>query len=274
MAEAETVIQAGRSSARYGRDLWDFRGLLYFLAQRDILVRYKQAAFGVTWAWLKPGLTILIFTFVFGHVAHLPSEGVPYPLFVLAATLPWQLFSGALGEGGNSLVANANLVSKVYFPRMLVPASAVLVGLADFLVSLCLLAGLMAWFGQPVTPRLLALPFFLALCLASSLGLALWLSALNARYRDFRHAIPFLVQAGFYASPVGYGSSVVPARYLALFRLNPMVGVIDGFRWSLFGAAGPDLSASLSASLAASFLLLASGWVYFRRTERVLADVI
>jgi lipopolysaccharide transport system permease protein len=269
----QIVIEAGRGAAQYWRDLWRYRELLYFLAWRDIVVHYKQTLIGVAWALLRPLATVMVFVLVFSKLAGLPSDGVPYPLLVLAAMLPWQLFANALTQCGGSLLINANLVSKVYFPRLLLPMSAVAVSLVDFLITLAALAGLMAWYGVAPSWRVLTLPFFVALAAALALGVGLWLAALSVRYRDIRHLTPFLVQFGLYLSPVGFSSSVVPAPYRLLFGLNPMVGVIDGFRWAILDTAPLDGGALLLSLLLIALALTAGIW-FFRKTERTFADVI
>jgi lipopolysaccharide transport system permease protein len=275
-AEAfDLVIEAGRASGRYWRDLWHYRELLYFLAWRDLLVRYKQTAVGVAWALLRPLLTLGVFTVVFGRLAGLPSEGAaPYPLLVLAGLLPWQFFANALGESGGSLLANANLITKVYFPRLLVPASAVAVSCVDFLITGLLLLGLMLWYGYWPTWRLLALGWFAALAFAAALGAGLWTAALTVKYRDFRHVTPFLMQLGLYLSPVGFSSRIVPDAWRPFYGLNPLVGIINGFRWAIHGGetAVDWLSQGQAVIVVAG--LVGSGVWYFRRTERTFADVI
>jgi lipopolysaccharide transport system permease protein len=270
----EVVIEAGRSGGQYWRDLWSFRELLLFLAWRDVLVRYKQTVLGVAWALLRPLVGLVIFNLVFGRLAALPSGGAPYPLLVLTGLLPWLFFAGALTDASNSLVANASLVSKTYFPRLLAPASAVTVNLLDLAISGLILGGLMIWYRQPPTLRLIALPGFLLLAFATALGAGLWFAALHVRYRDVRHIVPFVVQFGLYLSPVGFTSGLVPERWRALYALNPMVGVIEGFRWCLLGRGPGTHWQSLALSAVVTALLLASGVSYFRRTERTFADTI
>ncbi|HEX3817547.1 MAG TPA: ABC transporter permease [Chthoniobacterales bacterium] len=273
-ATTELIIEAGHTERNYWRDLFRYRELFYFLAWRDVLVRYKQTVIGVLWAVLRPLLTMIVFTFVFSRIAKLPAEGIPYPVMVFAAMLPWQLFATSLTEGSGSLINNSNLISKVYFPRLIVPASAVIVSFVDFAISMVLLALLMAlyhvWPGWPV----LILPAFTALALLASAGAGVWLAALNVKYRDFRYVVPFIVQFGLYISPVGFSSTIVPARWKILYDLNPMVGVIDGFRWSISKGRVPFPSDSLALSLITVAILLASGIWYFRKTERTFADVI
>src|SRR5438270_299912 len=229
----ELIIEAGHTERNYWRDLFRYRELFYFLAWRDVLVRYKQTVIGVLWAVLRPLLTMIVFTFVFSRIAKLPAEGVPYPVMVFAAMVPWQLFATSLSEGSTSLIHNSNLISKVYFPRLIVPASAVIVSFVDFAISMALLGVLMViykvWPGWP----LLVLPLFTSMALLASAGAGTWLAALNVKYRDFRYVVPFLVQFGLYVSPVGFSSSRVPEKWRLLYDLNPMVGVIDGFRWSI-----------------------------------------
>jgi lipopolysaccharide transport system permease protein len=272
----EIVIKAGQTERLYWRDLWRYRELLFLLAYRDISVHYKQTLIGVAWALIRPLTTVLVFVFVFSKIARLPSGDVPYTLLVLAGMLPWQLFSTALSESSNSLVNNANLVSKVYFPRLIVPLSSLVVSLVDFLICLPVLVVLMvAWQVTP-TWRLAFFPVFMGLALMAACSLGFWLCALNVRYRDVRYLIPFVVQFGLYLSPVGYSSSVVPADWRPLYLLNPMAGIIDGMRWSLFGPAvpAPFAEPSFAVSMLLLVALLLSGVWYFRRTERTFADVI
>ncbi|MGF1567308.1 MAG: ABC transporter permease [Nodosilinea sp.] len=271
----ELIIEAGRTEAQYFRDLWRYRELFYFLAWRDILVRYKQTAVGVAWALIRPFLTMLVFTVVFGRLANLPTEGdAPYPILVFAAMLPWQFFANALSECSNSLITNANLISKVYFPRLVVPTSAVIVSFVDFLISGIILLGLMAWYDAPPSWRILTLPLFIAVAFAAAMGAGLWLAALNVQYRDFRYVVPFLVQFGLYISPVGFSSAIVPERWRLLYSLNPMVGVIDGFRWAIIGGDVSLYWPGFWLSLLLVAGLLVTGVLYFRRMERTFADVI
>ena len=222
------VLEPGRAERHYWRDLWRYRELFYFLAWRDLLVRYKQTVIGVAWALLRPFLTMVVFTVVFGKIAGLPSGGVPYPILVFAGMLPWQFFSNALSESSGSLVSNANLISKVYFPRLIVPAGAVIVGFVDFLISFVIMAALMVWYGFLPGMQILTLPLWILLAFLAAIGPGLFITALNVKYRDFRYVIPFVVQFGLYVSPVGFRSDVVPEQWRLLYSLNPMVGVIDG----------------------------------------------
>jgi lipopolysaccharide transport system permease protein len=274
MHPKELIIEAGRTESQYWKDLWRYRELFYFLAWRDILVRYKQTAIGIAWALIRPFLTMVVFTVVFGNLAKLPSEGAHYPLLVFSAMLPWQFFSSALAECSNSLISNANLISKVYFPRLIVPASAVIVSFVDFLISGIIMLGLMAWYNFVPNWRILTLPIFILIAFAASMGAGLWLAALNVKYRDFRYIVPFLVQFGLYISPVGFSSSIVPSKWRLLYSLNPMVGVIDGFRWAILGGKSTISWSGFTLSMALVAFLLASGIWYFRKTERTFADVI
>jgi lipopolysaccharide transport system permease protein len=269
-----SVIEAGRTEKQYWRDLWRYRELLYFLSWRDILVRYKQTVVGVAWSLIRPLLTMVVFTVVFGKLAKMPSEGVPYPLLVMAGMLPWQFFATALSEAGNSLVNNTGLITKVYFPRMVVPASSVITSLVDFLISCAFLGLLLVWFRFSPGIQLLALPLFAMLAFAVACGTGLWIAALMAQYRDFRFIVPFVVQFGLYLSPVGFSSSIVPGRWRQLYSLNPMVGIIDGFRWSLLRGNPPLDLTGLGLSIGSTALLLITGIWYFRKVERHLADVI
>jgi lipopolysaccharide transport system permease protein len=270
----KTTIEAGRSGRHYWRDLWRYRELFYFLAWRDLLVRYKQTAIGASWAVLRPLLTMLALTLVFGRLAKLPSDGVPYPILVLTALLPWQFFASSFSESGNSLINNANMITKIYFPRLAIPMSGIVVSFVDFLISLALLALIMSWYGFMPGARALSLPLFIMLAVAASLGAGLWTAALNVRYRDFRYLIPFVVQFGLYVSPVGFSSNVVPDRWRLLYSVNPMVGVIDGFRWAVLGGESRLYMPGFILSLVLVTLVFVSGVIYFRRTEKSFADVI
>jgi lipopolysaccharide transport system permease protein len=270
----ETVIIAGRTGRRYLHDLWQYRELFLFLAWRDLLVRYKQTVVGVAWSLIRPLLTMIVLTLVFGKLGKMPSGGVPYSLLVLCGLLPWQFFAGAMSDSGNSLLANSGLISKVYFPRLVIPAGTLVTSLVDFLISLAFLVGLMIWhrFVPPAT--ILWLPLFLLLAISTSAGAGLWVAAVMVNYRDFRFIVPFVVQFGLYISPVGFLSSVVPLHLRLLYSLNPMVGLIDGFRWCILGGQHTLYPPALAIAVAVSFLLLATGLWYFRRTERTFADVI
>lgn len=270
----ELTIEAGKTERQYWKDIWRYRELFYFLAWRDILVRYKQTAIGIAWALIRPFLTMIVFTVVFGNIAKLPSEGAPYPILVFAAMLPWQFFANALSECSNSLITNSNLISKVYFPRLIVPASSVIVSFVDFMISGIILLGLMAWYNFVPDWRILTLPLFVAIAFAAATGAGLWLAALNVEYRDFRYIVPFVVQFGLYISPVGFSSSVVPEQWRLIYSLNPMVGVIDGFRWAILGGSSSIYLPGFLLSLTLVFLVLLSGIWYFRRMERTFADVI
>ncbi len=274
MNTKELVIEAGRTEKRYWQDLWNYRELFYFLAWRDILVRYKQTAIGIAWALIRPFLTMVVFTVVFGNLAQLPSEGAPYPILVFAAMLPWQFFANSLSESSNSLIFNTNLVSKVYFPRLIVPASAVIVSFVDFLISGIILLGLMAWYNFVPGWRILTLPLFILIAFVAAMGAGLWLAALNVEYRDFRYIVPFIVQFGLYISPVGFSSQIIPEQWRLLYSLNPMVGVIDGFRWAILGGESQIYLPGFVLSLVIVILLLWTGIWYFRKMERTFADVI
>ena len=273
-APSELIIEAGRTERHYWADLWRYRELFYFLAGRDILVRYKQTAIGIAWALIQPFLTMIVLTVVFGKLAQLPSEGAPYPILVFSAMLPWQFFANSLSACSNSLITNANLISKIYFPRLIVPASAVVVSFVDFMVAGMILLGLMAWYNYVPSWRILCLPLFVAIAAAASLGAGLWLAALNVRYRDVRYIVPFMVQFGLYVSPVGFSSSVIPERWRLLYSLNPLVGVIDGFRWAILGGTSNLYLPGFILSLGLLAVLLASSIWYFRKVERTFADVI
>ena len=269
----EIILEAGRANRNYWRDLWRFRELLGFLAWRDIKVRYKQTTLGVLWALIQPAVTLAVFTFIFGKLAGMPAGNAPYPLLVLCGLLPWQLFSAAFSNASGSLVANTHLISKIYFPRLIVPLSSVAVALIDFAVVLVLLAVMCLWWQFTPDWRIIVLPLFIVLTLLTAIGTGLWLTALTVKYRDFRFVVPFLLQVGLFLSPVGFSSTNLP-NWRFIYSFNPMVGAIDGFRWCLLrGEPALDpLQLGISAGMAA--LLLASGIWYFRRTERTFADLI
>lgn len=272
--QSELVIKPGMGAMHYWRDIWRYRELFFFLAWRDILVRYKQTAIGIAWSVLRPLLTMIVFTVVFGTLAKLPSNGVPYPIMVYAAMLPWQFFANSLSESSNSLIDNANLLTKVYFPRLIVPAGSVIVSLVDFFISLIILVGIMVWYRYIPDVRMLMLPLFLFFAFLASFGAGLWLSALNVKYRDFRYVVPFLVQFGLYISPVGFSSAIVPEKWRMLYFLNPMVGVIDGFRWAILGDAFPVYWPGFALSGFLTVFMFVGGLFYFRNMERSFADVI
>jgi lipopolysaccharide transport system permease protein len=268
------IIQPSRGWLKLNLgELWNYRELLYFLVWRDVKVRYKQTALGAAWAILQPFMTMVVFSVFFGRLAKIPSDGVPYPVFAFTALLPWQLFAYALAESSNSLVASQNLITKVYFPRLVIPIAGVLAGLVDFAIAFVVLLGLMWYFGIVPTAAVALLPLFVLLAIMTALAVGLWLSALNVKYRDVRYTIPFLTQFWMFVTPVAYPSSLVPERWRALFGLNPMAGVVEGFRWALLGKAhspGPLLIVSIAAVVA----LLIGGLMYFRRTEATFADIV
>lgn len=255
------------------RELWAYRELLTLLVWRDATIRYKQSAVGIGWALIQPLLMMLIFTVVFGRFAKLPSDGLPYPVFTFCALLPWNYFARSLSDSSNSLVGSSHLVTKVYFPRLILPLSKVFSGLVDFAIGFVMLLGMLVWYRIAPTKGLLLLPAFLAMAMLASLSAGLWLTALNVKYRDVVFVVPFLVQLGMYASPVAYSTSIVPVKWQWIYALNPMVGVIEGFRWALLGKAAPAVEPML-VSLAIALLLLLSGLYYFRRMERTFADII
>ncbi|MDT4969331.1 MAG: lipopolysaccharide transport system permease protein [Acidobacteriota bacterium] len=255
------------------KELWAYRELLYFLIWRDVKVRYKQTALGAAWAIIQPLFMMIVFSIFFGKLAGMPSDGIPYPVFTYCALLPWQLFAHALSESSNSLVANERLITKVYFPRLIVPISSVLGGLIDFAIAFVILLGLMAYYGIAPTLAIFALPLFILLAIITALGVGLWLSALNVKYRDVRYTILFLTQLWFFLTPIVYSSSIVPQRWRVLFGINPMAGVVEGFRWALLGRANPP-AALLAVSAGAVILILVGGLYYFRRMEANFADIV
>ena len=269
------VIEPGRGERHYWLELWRYRELFIVLAWRDLSVRYKQTVIGIAWALIRPVLTVVIFTIVFGRIAKLPSEGTaPYALMVFAGMLPWTFFSTGLSEAANSLINNANLVSKVYFPRLIVPVATIAVAMADFVISFCLLLGLMVWYRFAPGWNIIFLPLFVLLAFLASLGPSLWITALNVKYRDFRYVIPFILQFGLYISPVGFSSNVVPEQWRLLYSLNPMVGVIDGFRWCILAGESQLYLPGLVLSLCVTVVFLWLGIGRFRRMERSFADLI
>jgi lipopolysaccharide transport system permease protein len=269
------VLEAGRVERNYWSDLWRYRELFVVLAWRDVVVRYKQTVIGIAWAIIRPLVTIIIFTIVFGNLARLPSEGnTPYSVLVFVGMLPWFLFSSILSEAANSLVGNANLISKIYFPRLIIPASSSVVALVDFAINLVLMFGLLAWYRIVPGWQIVLLPGFIILAVLVSLGPVFFVTALNVKYRDFRYIVPFVMQFGLYVSPVGFSSAALPERWRIWYSLNPMVGVIDGFRWCLLGGESQLYVPGFLLSLAVAALFLCFGFYYFRRTEKMFADLI
>jgi lipopolysaccharide transport system permease protein len=274
--EALPTVHIKRSSGwatLNARELWAYRELLFFLTWRDIKVRYKQTALGAAWAVLQPLMTMIVFSIIFGRVAKLPTNGIPYPIFAYCGLLPWQLFVQAVSESSNSLVANKHLLTKVYFPRLIIPLASVLGGLVDFCVAFVVLIGLMIYYGMAPTIAVVALPLFLLLAIATALAVGLWLSALSVEYRDVRYVIPFLTQFWLFATPVAYSSSLVPERWRFIYGLNPMAGVVEGFRWALLGQTGGPGPLIIVSGLVVVVLLF-SGLLYFRRMERTFADIV
>ena len=271
----EVLIEAGRAERHYWRELWQYRELFRVLAWRDISVRYKQTVIGAAWALIRPFLTMVVFTVIFGKLANLPSEGAaPYAIMVFAGMLPWNFFSGALGDTSGSVLSNANLISKVYFPRMIVPMAAGGVALVDFAINFVIMVVLMIWYQFVPGWQVVFLPGFVALALIAGLGPGLWLTALNVKYRDFRYIIPFLFQLGLYASPVGYSSSIIPEQWRLLYALNPVVGIIDGFRWCLLGGQSGLYLPSVVLSVGVTAFLLWLGIRQFRKMEKAFPDLM
>jgi lipopolysaccharide transport system permease protein len=271
----ETIIEAGRAERHYWRDLWQYRELFRVLAWRDVAVRYKQTVIGAAWAVIRPFLTMVVFTVIFGKLANLPSEGTaPYPIMVFAGMLPWTFFSSALGDASNSIVGSGHLISKVYFPRLILPMAAAGVAFVDFVINFIMLVALMIWYQFVPSWQIVLLPVFVALALLASLGPGLWLTALNVKYRDVRYIIPFLVQLGLYASPVGYSSSIVPEQWRLLYSLNPVVGVIDGFRWCILGGQSQLYWPGVLFSIGVTAFFLWLGIHKFRKVEKGFADLM
>ena len=269
-----TIIEPSRGwLALDFKELWDYRELLYFLIWRDVKVKYKQTIIGAAWAILQPFMTMIIFTLVFKNIADISSEGIPYPIFAYTALLPWNLFSGALNRSTVSLVQQVGLISKIYFPRLIMPLSATIAGIVDFAIAFVVLVGMMFWYGVIPTLAVLSLPLFITIALVAAISVGLWLAALNVRYRDIGHALPFLIQMWMFASPVAYPVGVIPEKWRLLYSLNPLVGVIEGFRWALLGKESPDFVV-IAVSTIAMMALLFGGIVYFKRTERTFADLI
>ena len=274
MRQHTIVIEPTKTIQHVWRELWAYRELFFFLAWRDILVQYKQTVIGVAWSVLRPLLTMIVFTVVFGKIAKLPSGDIPYPLLVYAAMIPWHFFSNTLSESANSLITNTNLISKVYFPRLIIPTTAMMVSLVDFLISCGIFALLLLWYGIAPNGKIFFLPGLLLIAILTSLGIGYLIAALNVKYRDFRYVIPFLVQFGLYISPVGFSSDVVPMRWRLLYSINPMTGVIDGFRWALLGTHAQMYWPGFCLSIGLAVGLFVLGVFYFMNTERLLADVI
>jgi lipopolysaccharide transport system permease protein len=273
--EPVLIIEPGRTEKNYWVDLWRYRELFLILAWRDISVRYKQTIIGILWAIIRPFLSMVVFTVIFGRIAKLPSDGsAPYALMVFAAMLPWSLFSNALSESSNSLISSASLIGKVYFPRLIIPAATLVTAFIDFLISFVILIGMMVYYQFAPGRHMLLLPFFIILALLASLGPGLWITALNVKYRDFRYIIPFVVQFGLYVSPVGFSSKIVPEQWRLLYNLNPMVGVIDGFRWCILGGNSPIYMPGFLLSLAIITFFLWLGVSRFRKMEKTFADLI
>jgi lipopolysaccharide transport system permease protein len=270
----EMIISAEHEEKNYWRDLWSYRELLYFLAWRDILVRYKQTTVGVAWAFIRPIINIVVLTIIFQKIAKVSFGSVPDPLAIGAGSLLWQLFANAFSDAGNSLIAGSNLISKIYFPRLLVPASTLAVGFVDFIISLAILGVLMIWYRYCPDIRILAAPLFIFLTMIASLGAGLWMAALTVKYRDFRFIAPFIVQIGFFLSPLGYPSDRFPGFWRLIYSMNPMVGAIDGFRWAIFRGAVPLYWPGLIISICTSLLLLVTAIIYFRKTEKTFVDMI
>jgi lipopolysaccharide transport system permease protein len=270
----DLIIESGKTEGLYWKDIYQYRELFYFMAWRDILVRYKQTILGVVWSLLKPVFSMVIFTVIFGKLAKFPSGSVPYPLLVFTAILPWQFFANSLGGCSNSLISNANLISKIYFPRLIIPTSAIIVSLVDFLISSFVFVLLMAWYKFIPGWQIVFLPLFLLLALVASLGIGLWLASLNVKYRDFQQIVPFIIQFGIYISPVGFSSNIVPEKWRLLYSLNPMVGVIDGFRWAILGDKIDLYVPGFIISILLILIIFIFGLFYFRKFERTFADVI
>ena len=275
----EVFIEPGRAERNYWKDLWRYRELFYILSWRDLKVRYKQTIIGVVWSVLRPLLTMMIFTFVFGNIAKFnPPEGIKYAVLVFAGLLPWQFFASGLTEASNSLIGNERLISKVYFPRMIIPAASIITSLVDFFISLALMFLLLIWYGIVPSINIFFLPLFIIMAFFASFGVGLWLTALNVKYRDFKHVVPFLVQLGLYVSPVGFlsevASKIIPEKFRLLYYLNPMAGVIDGFRWCFFGDKTPIYWNGMFVSLAVIIIFLLIGIRTFRKMEKSFADLI
>lgn len=274
ITEFDLIVEPGRSEKNYWIDIWRFKELFYFLAWRDILVRYKQTVIGLAWSIVRPFLTMVVFTVIFGRLAKFPSGDIPYPILVYAAMLPWQFFSTSFSDASNSLLTNSNMLTKIYFPRLIIPASSIIVNLVDFMISFIILIGLMIWFHFSPSWTMIYLPVFLILSILTAMGAGLYVAALNVKYRDFKYIVPFVVQFGMYVSPVGFTSDVIPEKYRLLYSINPMVGVIDGFRWAICGGKSLIYLPGMLLSIGLIFLFLVYGIWYFRKTEKTFADII
>lgn len=270
----ELIIEANKSKLNYWKDLWNYRELFYFLAWKDILIRYKQTVIGVAWSFIRPLFTMIILTIVFGRIAKLPSNNAPYPIMVFSAMLPWQFFSNAFNEASNSLISNANLLTKVYFPRLIIPTTTIIVSLIDFFISIGIMIILMFVFHFTPSWQILFLPFFLLLVIVISLGAGYFIASLNVQYRDFRYIVPFIVQFGLYISPVGFSSDTIPDKWRLIYSINPMVGVIDGFRWCILGVESKLYLNGLIISISIAIFLLVIGIKTFRKMEKIFADVV
>lgn len=273
-SDFDIILEPKKKHSRYWRELWEYRELFFFLSWRDILVRYKQTVIGVAWAVIRPLLTMLVLVVIFGKLGKFPSEGVPYAILVFSAMLPWQFFSVSFSEASGSLLANSAMLTKVYFPRLIIPSSTVIVGLVDFLISFAILCGLMLWYQFVPDWKIVLLPLFLLLALITSLGAGFFIVALNVKYRDFRYIVPFVVQFGLLISPVGFSSNVIPEQWRLLYSLNPMVGVIDGFRWAILGGESTLYMPGFLISIGLSVFIFIFGILYFRKMEKGFADVI
>jgi len=272
--EFDLVVEPGRSAKNYWNDIWRFKELFMFLAWRDILVRYKQTVIGLAWSLIRPFLTMIVFTVVFGKMAKMDAQGVPYAILVYAAMLPWQFFSTSFSDASNSLLTNSNMLTKIYFPRLIIPASTVIVNFIDFLISFVIMIGLMIWYHFVPPLTIIFLPLFLILALLTSIGAGLYIAVLNVKYRDFKYIVPFVVQFGMYISPVGFSSNVVSEKWRLLYSLNPMVGVIDGFRWCILGGKSHIYIPGMLLSVVLTLLMLVFGIWYFRKMEKTFADII
>ena len=270
----DIVIEPRSTILGYWKEIWNFKNLFYFLAWRDVKIRYKQTAIGIAWSLLKPVITLVVFTIVFGVLAKFPADGAPYPILVFSALLPWQFFANCFSDSGNSILLNANIISKVYFPRLIIPVSSTFGNIIDFMISFALLVIMLFLYGLNPGWRILVIPFFLLISLIVSLGLGLLVASVNVKYRDFKYLLPVIIQAGMYLSPIGFSSSIIPQKWQLLYSLNPMVGVIDGFRWAIIGGKSTLYIPGLLLSIVLSVLLLIAGIIYFKKTEKKFADFI